>query len=315
MLGKHKRWVVAVLMALSAIAPAAPALTAPSTEITTTGVIGQVTGPGEIPAQTAAVPAPALTAPAFLDAPPAPSADQMRRSAAEMDRIQQAWAARKEANPQHAVSGATAGSETASPTEGANALVVPDVLGVNGPSPQATPAPSAFNIYQNTALVPTTGSSSINEPTSATEGKFVFYTGNWYAARSTNGGTSYSYLNPYADMADFCCDQDVVWERGRNLFLWYRQGIYNYSGDQLGHFDLSVSSNNMTSYCTYRLSPLNLNSSWTSQWFDFPRLALADKNLYITTNMFDGNRKFLRMLLMRFPLDSLAACAGVSFPY
>jgi hypothetical protein len=175
-------------------------------------------------------------------------------------------------------------------------------------------ADNTFTIFRYTSLYPTTGSSPINEPAHATSGKNVFYTGNWYAARSTNGGASWSYLNPYADFPRFCCDQDIVYEPGRDLFLWYRQGIYT-SSIGANEIKLGVSNNGGASFCTYTLRPTNLSSGFTSQWFDYPHLALSNNYLYITTNMFSAGGSFLRMALLRFPLNSLAACAGFSFPY
>ena len=78
--------------------------------------------------------------------------------------------------------------------------------------------PSTLTILRSSPLAPTTGQSTINEPSVAQSGAYVFYTGNWYAARSTSGGAGWSYLNPYADMPDFCCDQDVIVDRSRDIF-------------------------------------------------------------------------------------------------
>ena len=34
--------------------------------------------------------------------------------------------------------------------------------------------------------------------------------GNWYLARSTDGGVTWSFVAPWADISDFCCDQEVL---------------------------------------------------------------------------------------------------------
>ena len=61
------------------------------------------------------------------------------------------------------------------------------------------------------AEVPTTERSTIQEPTTLNLDDAVFYTGNWYAAKSTNGGATFSYINPYTFFPSvnggFCCDQ------------------------------------------------------------------------------------------------------------
>jgi hypothetical protein len=45
-------------------------------------------------------------------------------------------------------------------------------------------------------------------------GNVVFYTGNWYAALSSDGGNTFQYVDPFTAFPDppnmgFCCDQVV----------------------------------------------------------------------------------------------------------
>jgi hypothetical protein len=180
--------------------------------------------------------------------------------------------------------------------------------------------PSTLTILRSSPLAPTTGQSTINEPSVAQSGAYVFYTGNWYAARSTTGGTQWTYINPYADMPDFCCDQDVIVDRSRDIFLWYRQGTYQSATGQ-NRFLLGVSSNGGASFCTYGFQPLGVNSAWTNQWFDYPHLALSNNFLYISTNVFGppppppDQPPFLRQVILRLPLDGLQACAAFDYTY
>ncbi len=169
-------------------------------------------------------------------------------------------------------------------------------------------APQTLVSFFGTSLTPQ--GSVVNEPSLAQAGGVVFFTGNWYAARSTDGGLSWSYANPFADMADFCCDQDVVYDRGRNLLLWYRQAVGNQTGQN--RFVLSVSTDRGETWCSYSVSPTNLNSSWnTNQRFDFPHLGLSNNYLYIHTGM--GGTEAPSAVVLRFPLDALAICSGFSF--
>src|SRR5689334_16704583 len=62
--------------------------------------------------------------------------------------------------------------------------------------------------------------STVGEPSLAVNGDVVFYTGNWYAALSTNGGQNFSFIDPSAEFPDanppgtgFCCDQVVHYIR------------------------------------------------------------------------------------------------------
>jgi hypothetical protein len=176
--------------------------------------------------------------------------------------------------------------------------------------------PSTLTVLLSSPLAPTSGQNPINEPSVAQSGAYVFYTGNWYAARSTTGGTEWSYINPFADMSDFCCDQDVIVDRGRDIFIWYRQGLYDPNTGQ-NRFALGISSDAGASFCTYSIRPLDVNGAWTNRWFDYPHLALSNNFLYISTNVFGPPpaMPFLEKVILRWPLDALQACAGFGYVY
>ncbi len=184
---------------------------------------------------------------------------------------------------------------------------------------QETPGPLApgdAQLYRNVTFgsgFPSGSRSNIMESSVAENGKNVFYTGNWFAARSTNGGQGWTYINPAASMSDFCCDQVTVHDESRNMLLWYRQGSPNSSG--VNRFRLSVSTDGGGSFCAYDVYPSAVNSGWTNQWWDYPHLQLGADFLYIATNVFDASRQWTRTALLRFPLDSLRTCSGFNFNY
>lgn len=193
--------------------------------------------------------------------------------------------------------------------------------GAVGPDDSAAaappPPPNAARIFRSTALSPTSGKSTINEPSVAQGGKNVFFTGNWYAGYSTNGGSSFVYLNPYRDMTDFCCDQDVVYDPGHDVFFWYRQGVKNTTTKQ-SRFRLGVSRNFGAGGCYYNFEPKGVNSGWSGNWFDYPQLSLGANYLYISTNVFNfdtPDNGYVRTVILRFPLDKLTACAGFGYNY
>ena len=84
--------------------------------------------------------------------------------------------------------------------------------------------------------------STIDEPAAANNGNLVFYTGNWYAARSTNGGASWTYVDPYADMSDFCCDQDVIYSPNYGIFIWDRLSYSLVGSNVIDRINVCVSS-------------------------------------------------------------------------
>jgi hypothetical protein len=176
-------------------------------------------------------------------------------------------------------------------------------------------APDA-QLLRNVAPVTSSGSkSNILEASVAEGGRYAFYTGNWFAARSTNGGTSWTFVNPYADMSDFCCDQVTIYDEARNNFIWYRQGVRDANGANRIRFGTSATAG--TAWCNYDLRPTDLDASWTNQWFDYPHLQLGADFLYITTNIFNNANPAVwqRSLILRIPLDSIADCLGYSYWY
>jgi hypothetical protein len=165
------------------------------------------------------------------------------------------------------------------------------------------------------SIVPSGFASPVLEPTVVNEGMFVFYTANWFAARSTSAGAAgtWSYINPFTDFPTFCCDQDTAYDPARRALLWYRQGIPDVNGNNI--FKLGVSTNGGASFCTYTFAPTDPNATWTNQWWDYPRIALGNNFLYIATNMFNVSNSWTRTVLLRFPLDSLVACVGFNYSY
>ena len=132
-----------------------------------------------------------------------------------------------------------------------------------------TDADSTLYFFRSQDVNPVGSSQSvINEPAHAQLGKYVFFTGNWYAAKSTNAGTTFTYLSPYSDFPDFCCDQDVIHDAPRNLIIWYRQGVADGTG--ASRFKLSASTNGGVSFVTYTLTPTTFDPSLTNRWFDYP---------------------------------------------
>jgi hypothetical protein len=166
----------------------------------------------------------------------------------------------------------------------------------------------------NRIVSPSSSSRSIvNEPSVANKDNLVFYTGNWYASRSVDGGLTWTYIDPTSDMSDFCCDQDVIYDPHHQIFIWYRQGIETASGQN--RFRLGVSADALN-WWFYNISPKDFNSKWTNQSWDYPQLALSNKYLYISSNIFKPDGSFFRTAISRWSLDDLGnAATNVSFNY
>src|SRR5215467_6986080 len=70
--------------------------------------------------------------------------------------------------------------------------------------------------------------SNVGEPSVAANGDVIVYTGNWYAANSSDGGRTFQYVDPFTAFPDppnlgYCCDQVVNYIASIDTFVWLLQ--------------------------------------------------------------------------------------------
>jgi len=181
------------------------------------------------------------------------------------------------------------------------------------------PQPSGgIAVFRATEIVPPAGFGSVvNEPAVSQNGMFVHETWNWYAARSSNGGIGWGLLNPETytpGMPDFCCDQDTIYDKGRDRFFWERMGIDNVGSNQ-NRILINVSQNAfLTSLCFADLRGTDFGEA--NAFLDYPRMSLSNNFLYLSVNIFDwfsGN--FRKHLIVRADLDLLSTCTSFTHSY
>jgi hypothetical protein len=147
-----------------------------------------------------------------------------------------------------------------------------------------------FRIYYDfnfTGKIPSEALLMQNEPAVAKDGDKVFYVGTFYAANSSNGGRTWSYIDLFSQMPSTCCDSDLTYDDRNEVFLWSMMNLpYNSSSPELGEVNnITIGvSEDMSRWTFYDISPTTLNNSWTNNIFDYPQLFLTDKFLYISTN-------------------------------
>jgi hypothetical protein len=191
-----------------------------------------------------------------------------------------------------------------------------------GPATGAVPpviepsAPGDFALYRSTLMTDAftqNQTSSTNEPSLGTNCEVAFYTGNWYACVSSDGGRNFAYVDPTttfpAYSGGFCCDQVVYYERTRGLMCWYLQ----YVGDAVGNtVVIAVSSSNANTvnntWCHYAITPQAFGYADGVE-FDFPDLSASSNFLYITTNILGAGDN---AIVIRLDLDDLSNCATVT---
>jgi hypothetical protein len=118
----------------------------------------------------------------------------------------------------------------------------------------------------------------------------VFVTANWVAAYSTDGGNTFTQLDPTKifpnDTIGFCCDQIVQYAPSINRFIWLLQGSNGYRLASASPEDIINSSG--TAWIYWNFTPQVFGEK-ASVSFDYPDLSLGNNELYIS---WDGNGGF-----------------------
>jgi hypothetical protein len=165
-----------------------------------------------------------------------------------------------------------------------------------------------------------TQTSTVDEPTAAASGNNVFVTGNWFASQSTDGTANWSLVDPFTKFPSaaggFCCDQIVLYEPSRDIWIWILQYIRS-GGTNI--FRVAVCRGaNFGAWYWWDFSPTALNASWTDMWFDYPDAAVSSNHLYITFNAFDNTAprpRWLRALVFKLPLNTLRDATSLGYQW
>jgi hypothetical protein len=153
--------------------------------------------------------------------------------------------------------------------------------------------------------------SNVGEPSLSANGDVVFYTGNWYAALSTDGGNTFSFIDPssFAQPTDppgvtFCCDQVVNYMPSIDMFVWLMQ--YGPStGDNIQRLAFAKTSDVKAG--KWRLFDITTQMLNVPKFFmDFPDLAVGSSFLYVTTNCFGPDGQTAGSAVARIPLTGIA---------
>src|SRR6516164_6316927 len=153
--------------------------------------------------------------------------------------------------------------------------------------------------------------SNVGEPSLSVNGDVVFYTGNWYAALSSDGGNTFKFIDPNS-MAQpddppgvtFCCDQVVNYMPSIDTFMWLMQ--YGPStGDNIQR--LAFAMTNDVKAGRWRIFDITTQMLGIPGFFmDFPDLAVGANFIYMTTNCFGPDGQTVGSAVVRIPLKSLA---------
>ena len=158
----------------------------------------------------------------------------------------------------------------------------------------ATAATDEVVLLTNTELTSPTEqqtASNVDEPSVAMNGDVVFFTGNWYAAVSNDGGKTFQYIDPASAFrsadppnSSFCCDQVVHYISAIDTFVWLLQYGPD-TGDNIQRLAFAKTAD--VAQGRWRLFDITTQSlDVAGAFMDFPDLAVGANNLYVTTNIF-----------------------------
>jgi hypothetical protein len=153
--------------------------------------------------------------------------------------------------------------------------------------------------------------SNVGEPSLSVNEDVVFYTGNWYAAISADGGKSFKFIDPntMAQPNDpqgvtFCCDQVVNYMPSIDMFMWLMQ-YGPTTGDNIQRLAFAKTADVKAG--KWQVFDINTQMLGVPGFFmDFPDLAVAANFLYVTTNCFGPDGKTAGSAVVRIPLSSIA---------
>src|SRR5215469_15998132 len=180
--------------------------------------------------------------------------------------------------------------------------VSPPIAGAQRARPalaKAAAAPTDFDYFRAQNVGPGIGQDSHNEPSVANDGNEVLYTGNFYAAQSTDSGHTFSFLNPFTlgptptlPNDGFCCNQVVIHAPTAGITAWglmYCPANNCASGDNL--IRLAVARNktdlDADAFDYYDFSAQTFGFP-EGDWLGYPQLGVNNDSLILTANVNDS---------------------------
>ncbi len=167
--------------------------------------------------------------------------------------------------------------------------------------------------------------STVHEPSVSVRGPEILYTGNWYAAFSTDNGATFSYMNPDTTFPNipnqpWCCDSYTRYDKNTDTMFWFLQYVHDGNGNTIRLALAQGDDISNQNWRFYDFTPKAVGN-WDNAWFDYPAMAISENNLYITINKFSANPctptncPFKGAVIFRLPLEKLAAYEGFTYNY
>lgn len=181
-----------------------------------------------------------------------------------------------------------------------------------------------FKSKVKSSSIPLERYDNVGEPSFASNGTLIFYTGNHYAARSIDG-KNWQYVDPYLDfqareidpesgnptgrnMDLFWADQRTIYDPSHGIYIWVRQGQLFVYGGSLTNIDRIAISKDTIHWTAYDIMPASIlyETNIRQAYFDYPEIVIAKDSLFLTSSVIDDDSKKAYGLVFRFSLDDLS---------
>jgi hypothetical protein len=198
------------------------------------------------------------------------------------------------------------------------------------------PDPVVFGTYTNYGTTAAPLSPVAADVSGAEAGSVVLASGNWYAIYSTDGGTTFTSVDPttiFDNTADggFCCDQIIQYVPRIDRFLWLMQ--FSSGKDGRNRLRLAaaspetVVSSKCTSWTYWDLTSDALGVVTTAadaalanpiHWLDYPNMSVGDNHVYLSIDNVGnggGSPPTGGRIIVRIPLSEIQAGGTINYRY
>ncbi|MEO6220154.1 MAG: hypothetical protein ABIO81_06980 [Ginsengibacter sp.] len=179
-----------------------------------------------------------------------------------------------------------------------------------------SPDPVIFSKYTENTLA-ALASANAADITGADSGPVVMIAGNWYVQYSTDGGQTFTTLNPTTIFPNtlaggFCCDQIIQYVPGIDRFIWLLQ--YNSTGAGDNSYRVAAASpqqiidSSCTAWTFWDLTSALFGLG--TDWMDYPTLSVGNNSLYLSADVLDTTTETIAdngLLVVRIPLNEIQA--------
>ncbi len=163
-------------------------------------------------------------------------------------------------------------------------------------------------------------SSHVGCPTAAINGQVVLWAGNWYAAKSSDGGTTFGYMDPFTSFPNppnlaFCCNQVVNYISSIDTFVWLLQ-YGNRKGpwaDNIQRLAFAKTADVVAG--RWRLFDITTQSLGVKGSLHFPDLAVGAHALYVTANVYASDGQSAGAVVVRIPIAGIESEQVTAQPF